>query len=578
MVLQDAGVSRRHVRIADKLGRHYVEDLGSSNGTRVNDELLVGERQLRDGDRISLGPVEFVFKEFVAEEDATRPFMPVVEDEDSTRPIRRNIPPVAREGAPAPEERAPTTMMPALKVPEPPAPVRPEPAPAGPPMLFPVADISAAMGVVPPRLSTKGEMPAVAPPRLSTKGEMPVAAPRPPTVGELKAVAPTPSAPPVLPDLDLPDIPTVVATSSQSAPQAPAALLDPEPETKPATRARPALNAPVKVGPSAAAAPARPAAPAGLSAAEKARRRRELGETLGGQLSLWWSELSGGGRFALLTVALCFVLGMGGTIYVVFFPQDGQTGSSGPEPRSLGIQTVPDSFGLGEGVTWVQPDMKSFDFEFVSPTRAVAILRFQTQGISQEEVSIAVNAVNVGWVPADTANAAEREVQQILAPSVLKRNERNQVIFDNVRNPPGRDSWRIWNLRLEIIPVPELPSEELLETARGYVAKARAFYERKDIGAENLFLAWDNYRSAWITLEALDEKPDLYHDVRYMLGQVAADLDQKCGQLMLDFQRSIQFKQRKRAVAVLAEVKRRFPTAAHRCHNLVLEKANEHGL
>lgn len=547
MVLQDAGVSRRHVRIADKLGRHYVEDLGSSNGTRVNDEPLVGERELHNGDRISLGPVEFVFKEFLAEDDATRPFMPVVEDEDATRPIRRNIPPVAHEGVPAPEERAPTTMMPAVKAPEPPAPARPEPA-AGPPMLFPVADVSAAMGVVPPRLSTRGEMP--------------VAAPTPADSSD-----------------DLPDIPTVVAVSSQAEPQAPAALLEPEPQTKPATRARPALNAPVKVGPSTAA-PARPApaGPAGLSAAEKARRRRELGETLGGQLSLWWSELSGGGRFALFTVALCFVLGMGATLYVVFFSQDGQTGPTGPEPRSLGIQALPDSFGLGEGVTWPQPDMKSFDFEFVSPTRAVAILRFQTQGISQEEVSIAVNAVNVGWVPADTANAAEREVQQIIAPSVLKRNERNQVVFDNVRNPPGRDSWRIWNLRLEIIPVPELPPEELLETARGYVAKARAFYERKDIGAENLFLAWDNYRSAWITLEALDEKPDLYHDVRFMLGQVAGDLDQKCGQLMLDFQRSIQFKQKKRANAVLAEVKRRFPTAAHRCHNLVLEKANEYGL
>jgi len=126
--------------------------------------------------------------------------------------------------------------------------------------------------------------------------------------------------------------------------------------------------------------------------------------------------------------------------------------------------------------------------------------------------------------------------------------------------------------------VPELPPEKLLETARDYVGQARAYYDQREVGAENLFRSWENFRSAWITLEALDEKPDLYQDVRYMLGQVAVDLDHKCGQLMLDFKRNIQFKDRKRAAAALANVKTHFPTAAHRCHNLAVEKANEYGL
>jgi hypothetical protein len=265
-------------------------------------------------------------------------------------------------------------------------------------------------------------------------------------------------------------------------------------------------------------------------------------------------------------------------VQFAFGARNGRSGPSGPEPVTLGLQPLPDSFGLGEGVMWEQPDMKSFDFEFVSPTRAVAILRYQASDISKEEVSVSINAANAGWVPPDTINSSEREVQQILSPAVLKRNERNHLVFDNVRNPPGRDGWRVWNLRLEIIPVPDLRPEELLETARGYVARGRDYYQRKDVGAENLFHAWDNYRSAWITLEALDEKPDLYQDVRYMLGQIAVDLDQKCGQLMLDFQRYIQFKDRKRARLVLQEVNRRFPTAAHRCHNLALDKANEYGL
>ncbi|WP_257462469.1 FHA domain-containing protein [Archangium lipolyticum] len=488
VVLQDAGVSRRHVRISDRLGRFFVQDLGSSNGTLVNDQRLSGEQELRNGDRISLGPVEFVFQEVVSDEDATRPFMPV-EDEDATRPIRRNVQPLPRtetdDGMAAPMSGLSPVVDETAEFP-----------PSVPPVLYPVPGAAANGGGGGTRSETMDEMPAAL--------------------------------------------------------------------------ARPASRAPVKAAPA-------PSASAGLSAAEKARRKRELGDTLGGQLRLWWSELPGGGKFALLTVAACFVVGMVAAFVVVFRPKF-EMGPKGPEPTSLGLQVLTDSFGLGEGVTWLQPDMKAFDFEFVSPTRAVGVLRYHASGISKEEVNISLNTVNVGWVPPDTTNTVEREVQQILSPTMLERNARNQLVFDNVRNPPGKDSWRVWNLRLEIIPVPDLRPEELQETARNYVSRARGFYERRDVGPENLFLAWENYRSAWITLEALDDKPDLYQDVRFMLGQVAADLDQKCGQLMLDFQRNIQFKDTKRAVQVLEEVNRRFPTRAHRCHNLALEKANEYGL
>ncbi|WP_233166376.1 FHA domain-containing protein [Archangium sp. Cb G35] len=486
VVLQDAGVSRKHVRISDRLGRFYVQDLGSANGTLVNDAPLSGERELRNGDRISLGPVEFVFKEVVSADDATRPFMPVDEDEDATRLITRRNPPTSAQPQLQPDPFAPTPRL--------------EPAPSGPPMLVPVPGPSAAA-----RSETRAESLAV----------------EPPTTAPLSRAAPSRSTP--------------------TAPERPAARAD------------------------------------GLSAADKARRRRELSETLGGQLTLWWLGLSRGGKLVLSTVVLLLVAGAVGGLAVVFQPNlEGL--SRGPEPESLGLQPVTDSFGLGEGVTWEQADLKLFDFEFVSPTRAVAVLRYQASGISKDEVTLTVNATLLGSVPPDLATASEREIQQIISPSVLKRNEHNQLVFDNVRNPPGRDSWRVWNLRLEIIPVPNLSPDELQQTARSYVARARDFYERKDVGAENLSLAWENYRSAWITLEALDEKPELYEDVRHMMGQVALDLDQKCGQLMLEFQRNIQFKDKKRARRVVDEITRRFPTPAHRCHNLALEKANEHGL
>jgi hypothetical protein len=55
LVLEDAGCSGRHARIHREGDRWVVEDLGSTNGTWLNDQRLEGPRVLRDGDRLQLG-------------------------------------------------------------------------------------------------------------------------------------------------------------------------------------------------------------------------------------------------------------------------------------------------------------------------------------------------------------------------------------------------------------------------------------------------------------------------------------------------------------------------------------------
>ena len=55
VALLDGEVSRQHVRIQVEEGRVQVEDLGSTNGTRVNGELVRGSVDLRAGDRLAIG-------------------------------------------------------------------------------------------------------------------------------------------------------------------------------------------------------------------------------------------------------------------------------------------------------------------------------------------------------------------------------------------------------------------------------------------------------------------------------------------------------------------------------------------
>lgn len=62
VVLDDAGVSRRHAQIRSDAEGWTIEDLRSTNGVRVNDGPVNGAQRLRAGDRIGLGSTEMVFE------------------------------------------------------------------------------------------------------------------------------------------------------------------------------------------------------------------------------------------------------------------------------------------------------------------------------------------------------------------------------------------------------------------------------------------------------------------------------------------------------------------------------------
>lgn len=57
---QHASLSRRHAVIWARKGRVYIRDLGSTNGTLVNDQAMgLDDIRLRPGDRIQVGPLKF---------------------------------------------------------------------------------------------------------------------------------------------------------------------------------------------------------------------------------------------------------------------------------------------------------------------------------------------------------------------------------------------------------------------------------------------------------------------------------------------------------------------------------------
>ena len=60
--LEDPFASSRHALIHEQGNSVVVEDLGSTNGTYLNEELLQTPRPLHPGDRVRIGDSEFVFE------------------------------------------------------------------------------------------------------------------------------------------------------------------------------------------------------------------------------------------------------------------------------------------------------------------------------------------------------------------------------------------------------------------------------------------------------------------------------------------------------------------------------------
>lgn len=62
IVLEDSSVSRRHAELRPAGQGWTVEDLGSTNGVRVNGSTVHGPHEVRTGDRIEIGSTEMLFE------------------------------------------------------------------------------------------------------------------------------------------------------------------------------------------------------------------------------------------------------------------------------------------------------------------------------------------------------------------------------------------------------------------------------------------------------------------------------------------------------------------------------------
>jgi len=508
VVIKDPSSSRSHCRIFEKAGQRYLEDLKSANGTIVNDEPLSAPHLLANGDRIIVGDVVMVY-----ETDDVDPNATLLKPPEST----------VDEGA----DEDPNATI--LKPPQSPPPAR---RPTG---------------------STRASSRPSSRPSRAVRREP---EPEPPAEDEEEAVAP--DEPDSTGDVDEPADDAEEAVSGNSTRN----FEVPPPK---ALASRRGTSAPARV----VSRPGRDAV-APVSAAERARQRRELSKSAGGKLQLMWGDLPKAARIAVSIVGGLLTLGFMALVINAVMPHRVAKKAEPPElvPNA---NPIPESFGEGETVDFPRPDMKAFTITAASPTRIVGVVHYQAKDISKDEVSIELNGVQLGSVPPDSLDAEQRELDVVLPASSLKPGEPNTLVFDNVNNPPGDDPWRIWNLWVEIIPVPDMTTDEATRQAKEQIDKAAKFYEQRNVGSENLFRSWKTYREAWLLLESTPNRPEeLLQIARTRMREIRPELDAKCSAMLVGYKQAITQKNQdlEKARRVLEGIPAHFPTREHACYNI----------
>lgn len=544
IVVKDPNASRAHCRVFPKDGRFWVEDLKSANGTTVNGVLIQGKTiELKHGDTLSIGEVTFAFAilakpsaevpkyDFDYGDTVVRGGYGAKATDPEAKLVQTSLSP-AFDPVQAVRERERSTSRAAAKKPPPPSAADTDELDrdSGPKHLIHAQvdatdPIQAAVPASTQANTTEvpAPPPALAPPR----------APAPPA-----APAPTAAVLPVAQPADADR--ARVRRGKDRPPEEDSELFEP-------------------------------------TAADKARIRRQAHKTLGGRLVYAFDQLPRPAKAGVVVVMLGLCGGLGAGIYLLTAPPPKRF--LPPEPPDLAnLGTIEQSFGKGDDVDYERTDLKTFGFKAVSPTRVVGLLHYQARDVGKDEVSISLNEQDLGFVPPDVVNNAERQLEVVLPANHIKRGEVNHLTFDNVKNPPGREDWAIWNLSLQLLPLPELSAAETPAAVKEDLDRAQKFYDLREVGPQDLFNAWKAYRDAWLKLESMPGRPqDLYAIARGQQAETWRLLDFRCKRMQVDVRRALtkQVPDYATARVVLRDMLRYFPTREHPCHGLVQSQLDE---
>jgi hypothetical protein len=244
-------------------------------------------------------------------------------------------------------------------------------------------------------------------------------------------------------------------------------------------------------------------------------------------------------------------------------------------------QPTKEIYGYGEefGVTIQTKDELHLNFEPAESIPVVYYLKFEAHGVERkEEVEITLNGVHLSYVTPSMGDYTK--AQRLKLPKkYLHAGVPNEIVLDNTENPPNSTTWAIAKIKLIIRPLPGCTPDECIREAKKQYDFADGWLQKKDIAAENRFLAWQALHKCLLFLEQVEPKPDLYALAGQTLRDVEKDLDSLCSRIMMTAKRAEELRDRKTALNTYKGGLMYFPQAddEHPCRGKLQEKIEDYG-
>jgi hypothetical protein len=224
-----------------------------------------------------------------------------------------------------------------------------------------------------------------------------------------------------------------------------------------------------------------------------------------------------------------------------------------------------DCWGWSDQAAHVTPDKAQFSFFFpVTGRKAMATLHFAGGNVGKPEiVDITVNAVHQGFVNRSSFGDELHNQNLVLSTTHLKANEKNLLVFDNIKNPPGQEPWVVCNVWVEVEQLPSDCEAGLRAQGKEALELAENQATRSDLRSE--FDAWLLYKKARLFFEAMEHRPDDYEIVKAKIRDSEAELDKRCQRSLLKGQAMEQTGKTADAIANYKLGQLSFPGNEHPC-------------
>jgi pSer/pThr/pTyr-binding forkhead associated (FHA) protein len=174
-----------------------------------------------------------------------------------------------------------------------------------------------------------------------------------------------------------------------------------------------------------------------------------------------------------------------------------------------------------------------FHFEYLGGR---ATLQYGAWGVNKVgELLVKLNGESLGKVPL-TMNRWVYGLKINLPRDKLKKGA-NELVFDNVFNPPGRETWEVCYVVIlqEAIPPPDA------KEAQAQFNLAKKAWEDREIEPGNMYKALMMFKRARNLLEALPEKPELYQDAVDYIERVDKALTRRFSEGLFSARRAEKF-------------------------------------